>query len=155
VSLAREEAALRHWSDPPGAVFYSPEYGVYGVGFFAPGHDHGDGGLGNPWLYLGAEDGRLVSAEVPGQGSAGDVFMQAQFPLHSGRILGVAGRVLVSLMGLVVAVLSATGVLIWAKKRRVRRQALRVRVGAQRSELGQIAGDGVPAGPAGERWQMR
>jgi uncharacterized iron-regulated membrane protein len=46
--------------------------------------------------------------------------MQAQFPLHSGRIIGMPGRILVSLLGLVVAMLSLTGVVIWAKKRRSR-----------------------------------
>ncbi len=37
---------------------------------------------------------------------------------HSGRILGLPGRILISLMGLVVAILSVTGVVIWARKRR-------------------------------------
>ncbi len=90
------------------------------MGFFEPGHDHGDGGLGNSWLYFDGQDGRFISALVPGTGSAGDIFMQAQFPLHSGRILGLPGRILVSLMGLAVAMLSVTGVVIWLKKRRSR-----------------------------------
>ena len=46
--------------------------------------------------------------------------MQAQFPLHSGRILGLPGRILVSLLGLAVAMLSLTGVVIWMRKRRSR-----------------------------------
>jgi uncharacterized iron-regulated membrane protein len=46
--------------------------------------------------------------------------MQVQFPLHSGRIIGIPGRILVSLLGLAVAMLSLTGVVIWAKKRRSR-----------------------------------
>jgi len=58
------------------------------------------------------------------------VFLQAMFPLHSGRIIGVAGRVLMSVLGLAVAVLSVTGVLIWARKRRARVLAQRDRVGA-------------------------
>lgn len=46
--------------------------------------------------------------------------MQARFPLHSGRILGLPGHILISAMGLVVAVLSVTGVVIWWRKRRAR-----------------------------------
>ena len=46
--------------------------------------------------------------------------MQLQFPLHSGRILGFAGRVLITLLGLVVSMLSVTGIVIWARKRKVR-----------------------------------
>ncbi|WP_341865782.1 PepSY-associated TM helix domain-containing protein [Achromobacter insolitus] len=47
--------------------------------------------------------------------------MQAQLPLHSGRLLGTPGRVLMSLMGLAVAALSVTGLVIWVRKRRARR----------------------------------
>lgn len=117
VARAEVEAARRGWIAPAGAVFYSPEYAVYGVSFFAPGHDHGDSGLGNPWLYFDAVSGRSVGAHVPGEGTAGDLYLQAQFPLHSGRIAGLAGRIAVSVLGAVVAILSLTGVWIWARKR--------------------------------------
>lgn len=120
LELARVEAARRGWRAPAGAIFYSAAYGVYGVGFFAPGNDHGDGGLGNPWLYFDGESGAPAGAEVPGEGSAGDIFLQAQFPLHSGRIFGVPGRAIMSMLGLMVAMLSVTGVVIWARKRRAR-----------------------------------
>jgi len=40
--------------------------------------------------------------------------------MHSGRILGLPGRILISAMGLVVAALSVTGVVIWWRKRRAR-----------------------------------
>ncbi|KRF02214.1 peptidase [Frateuria sp. Soil773] len=118
LALARAEAARRGWTAPAGAILYSPEYGMYGVGFFEPDDEHGDGGLGNPWLYFNAGDGSPAGADIPGTGSAGDIFLQAQFPLHSGRIIGVAGRVIVSLVGLAVAALSVTGLLLWWRRRR-------------------------------------
>lgn len=114
---ARGEAVERGITAPAGGLFYSAIFGVYGVGYFEPGHDHGDGGLGNPWLYFDARSGEPVGADIPGTGSAGDLYMHLQFPLHSGRIAGVPGRVLVSLLGLAVATLSLTGVLIWLRKR--------------------------------------
>ncbi|MDO9104473.1 MAG: PepSY-associated TM helix domain-containing protein [Methylovulum sp.] len=120
IHLAETEARHRGWLLPAGAVFYSPELGIYGVGFFQSGNDHGDGGLGNPWLYFDGQTGNPAGAEIPGTGSAGDIFLQAQFPLHSGRILGLPGRVLISMMGLVVAMLSVTGLIIWWKKRQAR-----------------------------------
>jgi uncharacterized iron-regulated membrane protein len=49
--------------------------------------------------------------------------MQVQFPLHSGRILGLGGRILISAAGIAVAVLSATGLLIWMKKLNARRRS--------------------------------
>jgi uncharacterized iron-regulated membrane protein len=120
LALARAHATERGWAAPAGGVFYSSAYGLYGVGFFEPGNDHGDVGLGNAWLYFDGKDGRAAGASIPGTGSAGDIFLQAQFPLHSGRILGLPGRVLISAMGLIVAMLSVTGIVIWAKKRRAR-----------------------------------
>jgi uncharacterized iron-regulated membrane protein len=120
VELARAEASRRGIAAPAGGVFLSTDFGLWGVGFFKPGFAHGDGGLGNPWLYFDSRTGEPAGADVPGTGSPGDIFMQAMFPLHSGRIIGVPGRVLMSLMGVVIATLSATGVLIWARKRRAR-----------------------------------
>ena len=120
LDLARAEARRRAWTQPAGGVSVSSRRGLYGIGFFEPGNSHGNGGLGNAWLYVDAQTGALAGAVVPGTGSAGDIFMQAMFPLHSGRIAGTAGRVLMSLLGVAVAVLSATGVLIWARKRRAR-----------------------------------
>jgi uncharacterized iron-regulated membrane protein len=129
VELAQAEATRRGWSAPAGALSYSPEYGVYGVGFFEPGNDHGDGGLGNPWLYFHASDGSPAGADVPGTGSAGDLFLQAQFPLHSGRIIGTTGRVLMTVLGIAIAALSLTGIVLWWRKRSARHhvRALRER----------------------------
>jgi uncharacterized iron-regulated membrane protein len=118
------EAEKRGWRLPPGGIFYDSEVGVYGVIFFEPGNDHGDVGLGNPSLFFDGKDGTSVGANVPGEGSAGDIFMQAQFPLHSGRIVGLPGRIFVSVMGLLVAMLSVTGVIIWQKKRWARKKML-------------------------------
>jgi uncharacterized iron-regulated membrane protein len=103
-------------------MFYTDDANMYGVGFFEPGNSHADGSLGNPWLYIDAQDGKLLATELPGEGSAGDIFMQAQFPLHSGRLFGVTGRIIISFLGVVVAMLSVTGVMLWARKRRVRLQ---------------------------------
>ncbi len=134
VARAEAEARRRGWTDPAGAVFLSTEFGLYGVGFFQPGLDHGDGGLGNPWLYFDSRSGGPAGAEVPGTGSAGDLFMQSMFPLHSGRILGLPGRILVSLMGVAVATFSVTGVMIWLRKRRARARS--TQASANASALG-------------------
>jgi uncharacterized iron-regulated membrane protein len=122
VQLGQQEATRRGLAGPVGGVFYSSMFGVYGVGLFEPGNDHGDGGLGNAWLYFDAATGAAEGGRIPGTGSAGDIFIQAQFPLHSGRILGLPGRILISIMGALVAMLSVTGVIIWVRRRRARLQ---------------------------------
>lgn len=120
IATAQAEAARRGWSEPVGSVFYTPDFGVYGVQFYRPEDDHGAGGVGHKRLYYDGVDGRYLGDRLPWQGTVADVFVQAQFPLHSGRILGLPGRILISAMGLLVAMLSATGVYIWWKKRRAR-----------------------------------
>ena len=117
VERASDEARRRGWSEPAGSVFYSQDFGIYGVSFFAPGDDHGAAGVGPPILYFDGGDGRLLGEREPWKGTVADIFVQAQFPLHSGRILGLLGRILISAMGLVVAMLSVTGVIIWLRKR--------------------------------------
>jgi uncharacterized iron-regulated membrane protein len=104
-------------------------FGIYAIGFFPLDHDpHGAGGMGVKTLYVDGVDGRILSEQVPWRGTAADVFMQLQFPIHSGRIAGIPGRMLISVMGIAVALLSVTGVVIWAKKR------VRPASGTQRSQ---------------------
>jgi uncharacterized iron-regulated membrane protein len=122
IDRAAAEGMRRGWPEPVGSVFYANDYGIYGVSFFYPGDDHGAAGVGPAILYYDGGDGRLLGNWLPWKGTVADLFVQAQFPLHSGRILGVPGRILVSVMGLVVATLSVTGVVIWWRKRAARRR---------------------------------
>jgi uncharacterized iron-regulated membrane protein len=127
---ARREAAQRGWDMPIGGMFYTPSFGIYGAQFFHEGADHGTGGVGHATIYIDAVDGTVLGDRRPWQGTVADIFVQAQFPLHSGRILGLPGRILISIMGLVVAMLSVTGVYIWWKKRRAQlRQQARIAQG--------------------------
>ncbi|MDO9295764.1 PepSY domain-containing protein [Bradyrhizobium sp.] len=123
IERAEAEARRRGWTTPIGAVAYSTQYGIYSPRFFNPDDDHGVGGVGPSRLYYDGLDGRLLGERLPWVGTAADIFVQAQFPVHSGRILGLPGRILISLMGLVVAALSVTGVVIWSRKRRARELA--------------------------------
>lgn len=138
IRRASDEAAQRQWAEPAGSIFYSQEFGVYGVSFFKPGDDHGAGGVGPPVLYYDGADGRLIGDRQPWKGTAADIFVQAQFPLHSGRILGLPGRILISFMGVVVAMLSVTGVIIWWRKR-ASRVATAQRLAASRAPAGAAA----------------
>jgi uncharacterized iron-regulated membrane protein len=138
VASAARDAKREGIAAPMGALYFAPApFEAYGVGFFAPGQDHGDGGLGNAWLYYNGHTGARAGQSIPGKGSAGDIFMQAQFPLHSGRIIGLPGRILISAVGVAVAMLSITGLMIWLKKRSARRRSTSAAVakGARGSSL--------------------
>ncbi|MGQ9370129.1 PepSY-associated TM helix domain-containing protein [Azospirillum sp. ST 5-10] len=118
VALAEAEAARLGVAERVGELYYSFEYNFFGVGF----GDH-DAPFGAAWLFLHGTDGRLLGAEVPGQGTAGQRFVQWQAPIHGGDVAGLPGRIAVSLAGLGVAVLSVTGVYVWWRKRAARRGA--------------------------------
>lgn len=116
--LARQDFARQHRA---AIVHQIMQYGgTYGVLYARPGRA-GEDGLGYSTLYLDAYDGAVVSDDRPDTGSRGDRFLALQYPMHSGRIFGLTGRIAISLMGLVVAMLSVTGVILWLKKRRKRK----------------------------------
>lgn len=85
-------------------------------------------------LFIDGRSGEVLSQYRPWEGTAADVFIQLQLPLHSGRILGLPGQILMSIMGLVVAALSITGIVIRARKARARqrRSSLPMPVGTRR-----------------------
>ncbi len=132
IEIGRAEAVRRGWDLAVGHVFYTRRRGFYGVRFFE-GDGHGAAGVGPPVIFVDGNDGAVIGDRIPWQGTVADIFMQAQFPVHSGRILGLPGRILISVMGLVVAALSVTGVVIWYRKLRARRAVQRSR--AERSTL--------------------
>ncbi|MDP2248636.1 MAG: PepSY-associated TM helix domain-containing protein, partial [Nitrosomonadales bacterium] len=76
--------------------------------------------IGPAQIYYDGIDGSYLGDKKPWVGTAADIFLQIQFPLHSGRILGLPGRILISIMGVVVAMLSVTGVYVWWRKRKAR-----------------------------------
>ncbi len=115
-------------TSPLGSAFYGLQHGLYAVSFFHPGDDHGSAGMGVKMLFVDAMNGSLQGGRVPGRAPPPTSSCSLQFPLHSGRIAGIPGRVFLSFMGLVVALLSITGIVIWFKKRVNRRRvALRAR----------------------------
>lgn len=66
-------------------------------------------------------NGEILQIQNPRDYSTGETFLEWQFPLHTGEAFGDLGRAFIALMGLVPALLYATGVLRWRQKRRARR----------------------------------
>jgi len=64
--------------------------------------------------------GEILKVYDRGTGSIGDVFLDWQWPLHSGHAFGWTGRILVFLSGLACPVLYVTGVIRWLQKRRAK-----------------------------------
>lgn len=122
--IALAEARARGIEMPLGAMNYVPKRGLYSIGFFHAEEDHaghGEWSLTPPYLYIDGATGEVVGSDIPWTGGVGAHFVDLQFPLHSGRIMGTPGKIIVSVLGVVVAMLSVTGVIIWARKQRRRR----------------------------------
>jgi uncharacterized iron-regulated membrane protein len=101
-------------------ISHARSAGVYGVAI-TERHRNPRNGMGPSWLYIDDQTGRVRGRNVMGSGTSGDVFLQAQLPLHNGRIAGDAGRALMAAFGIAVAALSASGVYLWWRKRAARR----------------------------------
>ncbi len=68
--------------------------------------------------------GEIVHIQSPERGTAGDHFIQWQWPMHSGQIFGLTGRWIVVVSGLICPLLFVTGWCLWWRKRRVTRSAV-------------------------------
>ena len=75
---------------------------------------------GRRLLTIDANTGALLADQHAASGSAGDVFMLWQYPLHSGKAFGLPGRLLIFLSGLVLTLLCYTGLVLWWRKRKAR-----------------------------------
>ncbi|MGD1877731.1 MAG: PepSY-associated TM helix domain-containing protein [Kiloniellaceae bacterium] len=117
--FAKGQAAARKQGldKPIYGLYYNTLYNYYAVGYGS----HDGETLGSPWFYFDGGDGGLLRADIPGTGTAGEIFEQLQLPIHGGRIAGFAGRVVICVTGVVIFMLSVTGSVIWWKKRVARR----------------------------------
>jgi len=113
-AAAVAEAARLGWAGPLQFLWLGREYGLYHAAFRASAGGRSD-------LLVDAATGRIVEVRPFAGGTAGDLLMDVQLPLHSGRLLGLAGRILVCATGIATVVLSVTGVLIWWRRRRGKR----------------------------------
>ena len=71
------------------------------------------------WL---TADGRLIRDRHETQGTVTDTALAWMYPLHSGLAFGLAGRIAITVSGLLISVMIVTGLLIWSRKRLARRR---------------------------------
>lgn len=121
VQAARAHLPVPSRTWPLHGVYHAKELDAFAVTFVEPGNRNTVGRLGEERVFVHAGTGALLLRHGYGDGTAGDKYLAWQYPLHSGQIAGLPGRILVCAAGLAVAGLSITGVVIWASKRRARR----------------------------------
>lgn len=126
ISFGSAIAAATHALDRPPETFgpsfviYNERRGIYRVAFGAP-DPH------NSWfrvrfenVFIDGADGSVRTRWGTESGGSGDTFNAFMFPLHSGQIFALPGRILICVAGVVTTMLSVTGILIWWKKRKAR-----------------------------------
>ncbi len=90
--------------------------GVYLINLRLPGEVTKS--FGSNHVYIDQYSGEVLASVGARNLSAGETFLQWQFPLHNGEAFGLIGRLIVFFSGFVPLVLFITGLLIWLKKRR-------------------------------------
>jgi uncharacterized iron-regulated membrane protein len=76
----------------------------------------------NTAVMFNANSGERLAIYLPSGAAAGDSITQWLLALHTAKVWGLPMQIFVSVMGVGVLGLSATGVLIWLKKRHARQQ---------------------------------
>lgn len=112
---ARDRASARGLAWRPARLSYSSERNLYGVLMTRTGAETYEG-LG-PIDYWYDGDGRFAFEDNPYRDSAGRKLSRALYPLHSGQVIGLAGVVLIFVLGLATAEMSITGGYLWWKRR--------------------------------------
>ena len=69
-------------------------------------------------VFFDADSGALKSALLPAGQYAGNTLSNWLYALHMANVFGLPYRIFVCFLGVVVVMLSVTGVYLWAKKRR-------------------------------------
>ncbi len=115
-ALAKADAA-----HPEGKLYwFSLPSDTTGTYVFTKHVEFGGIFLGRKQIVVDQYSGQILHIAEPLAGKAGDVFLQWQWPLHSGQALRMPGRILVLLSGMVCAVLFVTGVIRWLQKRKAK-----------------------------------
>lgn len=78
-------------------------------------------GPGATRISVDSGSARVLRVLDPERARAGDRIVSWLFPLHTGEAFGTAGRVFISLLGLVPLMFFVTGLVVWLKLRRKKR----------------------------------
>jgi len=120
--LVASQSAQRNFvAGPPLSFAYFPNANLYFYEF------RGSRDLferspkgGSSYVAFDGDTGALIEASEPTGEHAGNTIEDWLYALHMARVFGMPYRILVFLLGLVIAILSVTGIYIWWKKRAAR-----------------------------------
>ncbi|WP_027469605.1 PepSY-associated TM helix domain-containing protein [Deefgea rivuli] len=123
-ALAHAEQAMQHLAQERGftvgqaeRMFYLPEQNMYAYRV-KTSLDVGELAMSD--IAINAASGERVGYSLPSSIAAGDTITSWLYALHMAKVWGMPYRIFVCILGLMVAALTATGLILWWKKRQAR-----------------------------------
>ncbi len=117
--LMTEQERLLHFQvQREEALTYQPDKGVY-LYYVRSDRDLTDDGAATVLFF--DDHGKFINLSLPTGQNAGSTIHTWIFALHMAQIWGLPFRIFVTCVGILVVMLSVTGVYIWLKKRKARR----------------------------------
>ncbi|MDA7948563.1 MAG: PepSY domain-containing protein [Hyphomicrobiaceae bacterium] len=116
----------------PSYLSYDADKAIYYYGF-ASSADIRDDGTSS--VIFSAINGKFLAVYLPNREAAGVQVTTWIMGLHMARIGGLPMQVFICVMGLIVIMLSSTGIVVWARKRRARQKQNRTVRGADNERL--------------------
>jgi uncharacterized iron-regulated membrane protein len=136
-AIALTQAHSRGWAAVPEGIYHDVARRFWFVYFEKSAAQWAT--AGSYGVFVDDRSGAVTYVRTP-KGTAADVFVNWLSALHMGEVFGIPYKIVLCLLGLVVAGLSATGVLIWWRKLRSRHAMHRRKVA-----LARLAGQSVSA----------
>lgn len=121
VAIAEARAGAR-----VSAISLHPDKGAYWIRLF----DTRDlDQIGQRWIVVDYQTGQVLRDRHVSEGTGGDAFTAWLFPLHNGTAMGLPGRILIALTGLVLSAVIVTGIFICSRKLQAHRASATRRLG--------------------------
>ncbi len=118
--LLQEQASLRGFSvEREVGIYYNAEFGTYFLNVRSSRDfmDHS----GATSVAFDGDTGAFRSLDLPSGQRTGNTITNWMYALHMANVFGMPYRIFVCALGLVITMLSVTGVYIWWKKRRAQK----------------------------------
>ena len=93
---------------------------MYRIALREQGDDSERGGI---VVFVDPRSSAVLRQLDPATQTSGDAFLAYQRPLHEGDALGIGGRVVISVVGLLPALFVVTGTMMWLRSRRFKGRA--------------------------------
>ncbi|MBS0341445.1 MAG: PepSY domain-containing protein [Proteobacteria bacterium] len=120
VAQARRQLPPAAQGFVPWYAMHLPQQGVYRIAFKEEGMRERALRLRYEQVFIDDRSGECKAVTGYESGTGADRFLMWQYPLHSGKVLGLGGRLLVCALGFMTAALCATGLLVWWSRWRAR-----------------------------------